>query len=315
MVWDEQAPPSPDILDARARAKLYGAQVITYRYFLRMLLDNYYSANPIPLNMVSEKIQNYAKLCVDAMIQSTRAFTGIKGGRLIVTNVWGTSHAQWGNVIALHAVYRCEPLSHLIDADILQDLSAHVRDFLMCVAQPSSALMDDIRILDLACEVNKLPPKRLPNGPYRQSVYFKRNMNRLNEQLFKSSWRNPNGVGNNTCNMAMHQAQGENVNAQPQIQQYASHIGGSFDAHHGISNLDERRFSGHVSQFGGGGENLDPTMSQLSQMSAGSTASPVAGQMGLNMNGSFQSSGGNMSPVTGQMGLNMNSSFGSSGSG
>jgi hypothetical protein len=56
MVWDEQAPPSPDMLDARARAKFYGAQVIIYRCSLRMLLDNYYSANPIPLKIVSEKI-------------------------------------------------------------------------------------------------------------------------------------------------------------------------------------------------------------------------------------------------------------------
>jgi hypothetical protein len=97
MAWEETAPPASDILSARLRAKYYGAEVITYRLFLKMVMNRPSqvtqksggTANTaIPLNIL-----NYAKLCIKALENSTRAFHGIEGGRLIVTNVWGTAHA------------------------------------------------------------------------------------------------------------------------------------------------------------------------------------------------------------------------------
>jgi hypothetical protein len=85
------APPSEDILEARLRAKMYGAEVITYRHFLRMVLNSRYE-HPVPNAPISQKIIHYAVKCVQAMLYSTQAFWNVKGGRLIVTNVWGTSH-------------------------------------------------------------------------------------------------------------------------------------------------------------------------------------------------------------------------------
>lgn len=88
MLWGENDPPSDNILAARIRAKLYGAKVITYRHFLRMILnrgDHWQN--------ISKQIIDYAEKGIRALENSTMAFYGMKGGRLIVTSVWGTAHA------------------------------------------------------------------------------------------------------------------------------------------------------------------------------------------------------------------------------
>jgi hypothetical protein len=102
MVWSETDPPANDILAARLRAKYYGTEVITYRPFLKMVMNRPSRLSKInegspdnstPTENISPKILNYTRLCIKAMENSTRAFHGMDGGRLIVTNVWGTAHA------------------------------------------------------------------------------------------------------------------------------------------------------------------------------------------------------------------------------
>ena len=94
LAWRDGEAPSSDILEARLRAKMYGAQVITYRHFLRMVLNSRYEGTGGGAEMkISEPIMYFAKKCIRAMFYSAQAFWGIKGGRLVVTNVWGTSHA------------------------------------------------------------------------------------------------------------------------------------------------------------------------------------------------------------------------------
>ncbi len=102
MVWDESDPPANDILAARLRAKYYGVEVITYRPFLKMVMNRPSRVTKrsdgtldtsIPPENISPKILNYSKLCIKALENSTKAFHGMEGGRLIVTNVWGTAHA------------------------------------------------------------------------------------------------------------------------------------------------------------------------------------------------------------------------------
>ncbi|KFZ15957.1 hypothetical protein V501_02491 [Pseudogymnoascus sp. VKM F-4519 (FW-2642)] len=150
LVWGEDDPPSSDILEARLRAKMYGAEVITTRHFLRMVLNSQYDGGK---NIaISPPIMEFARQCIRAMFHSAQAFWGIKGGRLVVTNAWGTSHAQWGHLIVLHAAYRDPRLRPYVPARELMELTARVRQFLVSVAHPSSALADDIRILDYATE-------------------------------------------------------------------------------------------------------------------------------------------------------------------
>lgn len=113
MCWNKDEPPANEILGARLRAKYYGAQVITYRKFLLKILEysatktsvlnqlqassNLKHGNEILGALVHEipnPVLEYAKMCIQALINSTTAFHGLpQDKRLIVTNVWGTAHA------------------------------------------------------------------------------------------------------------------------------------------------------------------------------------------------------------------------------
>lgn len=115
VTWDEDTPPSNDILLARLRAKYYGAQVITYRPFLLKILEHsalktakpgyqvssdFLSGIDVPSINTEDEINPqalaYARICIQALIKSTTPFHGIADPgkvRLVVTNVWGTAHA------------------------------------------------------------------------------------------------------------------------------------------------------------------------------------------------------------------------------
>lgn len=91
LAWGENDPPSSDILEARLRAKMYGAEVITTRHFLRMVLNSPYDGGKDMA--ISPQIMEFARQCIRAMFHSARAFWGVPQTRLVVTNAWGTSHA------------------------------------------------------------------------------------------------------------------------------------------------------------------------------------------------------------------------------
>lgn len=114
--WNQDEPPAPDILSARLRAKYWGSQVIIYRVYIRAILEADAASPPllgsrplqredweamglnhgsqIPPTNVGPRILNFARLGIDALIESTRAFHGMDSSqRLIITNVFGTAHA------------------------------------------------------------------------------------------------------------------------------------------------------------------------------------------------------------------------------
>jgi hypothetical protein len=118
MKWDDNDPPASTILDARLRGKYYGAKYVFNRPFLDYALhimpyvgrdkstiedvarDAYGSPRDKADIHIFKAIQQMgdsaiwqaAKRCIDAAMLSTVAFDGIDG-RLIVTNIHGTSHA------------------------------------------------------------------------------------------------------------------------------------------------------------------------------------------------------------------------------
>ncbi|KAL2148395.1 hypothetical protein VTH82DRAFT_2315 [Thermothelomyces myriococcoides] len=160
-------PPASDILSARLRAKYWGAQVITYRPFVRQILEFNFqkTANDSPLpasdfrsgvvvpvigpdNDIPPQMIEYAVKGVGALIESTRAFHGLKEKRFIVTNIFGTAHAQWGNLLTLAAAFRDPILSKYIQEDLLKELFAKTISFFKIIAPPSSALHIDLRILE-----------------------------------------------------------------------------------------------------------------------------------------------------------------------
>jgi hypothetical protein len=115
--WDDSDEPPADILDARLRAKYWGARYLVNRPFLDYALHIMPHAkdgrsiesvavdsqgNPrdraeihlfkaIEL-MGEHEIWEASKRCVDAAMQSTIAFDGVPE-RLIITNIHGTAHA------------------------------------------------------------------------------------------------------------------------------------------------------------------------------------------------------------------------------
>ncbi|KAK4104353.1 hypothetical protein N658DRAFT_251087 [Parathielavia hyrcaniae] len=161
-------PPAEDILSARLRAKYWGAQVITYRQFVRTILEVNFSktmshGSPMPESDfrsglmvpvvgpdkdIPPEMYQYAKKGVRALIESTRAFHGLKEKRYVVTNIFGTAHAQWGNLLTLSAVFRDPTLSNLVDEHLLKELFARTIAFFKIIAQPTSALHIDLRILE-----------------------------------------------------------------------------------------------------------------------------------------------------------------------
>jgi len=115
--FDQDDPPATDILAARLRAKYYGALVITFRPFIRQVVQfnlhrttlhspapisgDFRSELTVPVigpeatteNDIDPLIIEYAKKGIQALIQSTKAFHGLGPQRFIITNVFGTAHA------------------------------------------------------------------------------------------------------------------------------------------------------------------------------------------------------------------------------
>jgi hypothetical protein len=118
----ESDPPADNILAARLRAKYWGAQVITYRPFIKQILQFSHNVAHTPgadhgdqalhfsefrervtapqihpdakvVTDINPKVIEYANLGIRALISSTQAFHGVDNQRLIITNVFGTAHA------------------------------------------------------------------------------------------------------------------------------------------------------------------------------------------------------------------------------
>ncbi|CAK7238237.1 hypothetical protein SEUCBS140593_010463 [Sporothrix eucalyptigena] len=88
-----------------------------------------------------------ARRGIQALIESTRAFHGLPDRRFIITNVFGTAHAQWGNLLILDSIQRDPVLGRYISEELVNDLFRKTIAFFEVVSQPSSALGYDLRIL------------------------------------------------------------------------------------------------------------------------------------------------------------------------
>ncbi|KAE8155544.1 hypothetical protein BDV40DRAFT_118323 [Aspergillus tamarii] len=104
-----------------------------------------YRSASVPHCELPTKLRNACKVCVDSAIQSTVAFDGIKG-RPVMTNIFGTSHAQFGNMLVLSATYMSN-ISELVDRDELERLLKRTINFLLQSRYISPTLRADARIL------------------------------------------------------------------------------------------------------------------------------------------------------------------------
>lgn len=170
--WADDEPLATHINDARLRAKYYGAKYIIHRPFLRYALDHEIVFDSDTQNAVSQaldrknsvmlpphtaaqtqksEILESCKECVEAAMQSTEAFDGIlQKRRLIVTNIFGTAHAQFGNIVVLATTHmaRSPTLSSLVPAETLSQLFDRTISFLRSLAPLSDTLGRDALILE-----------------------------------------------------------------------------------------------------------------------------------------------------------------------
>ncbi|KAJ5143167.1 uncharacterized protein N7515_001954 [Penicillium bovifimosum] len=93
-----------------------------------------------------KKLQAACEICIRSAIKSTEAFDGVGGHRLVVTNIFGTAHAQFGNMLVLSATYM-SPLRELVDEKLLERLLRRTICFLIQSENISPTLRADARIL------------------------------------------------------------------------------------------------------------------------------------------------------------------------
>lgn len=116
---------------------------------------------PAARNFPLEKyIIDACKTCVQAAIRSTTSFDRVPK-RLVTTNILGTAHAQFGNVLVLAATYnsRNPELSSLVSADVLRRLMNRTIHYLDDKANISPTLAKDAEIL------RHVKQKLFPTGP------------------------------------------------------------------------------------------------------------------------------------------------------
>jgi hypothetical protein len=82
---------------------------------------------------------------VEAAIRSTTVFDAVKD-RLIVTNIFGTAHAQFGNMLVLAATFKSD-LRYLVKREILEELLDRTIDFLRYSEAISPTLAKDAQVL------------------------------------------------------------------------------------------------------------------------------------------------------------------------
>lgn len=187
LAWKDGDQLPTDINHARLRAKYYGAMCIVHRPFLKVALDNKLVApesSPIPHHKVPrrsddmpppsatqhlpvQEILDSAKICIESAIYSTIAFDGIinSGSRLVVTNIFGTAHAQFGNMLILSATFRDPGLHSLVPKWRLEQLFDRTIGLLRSLGQSSETLAQDAKILGALRDVTLA-------GPQEQSASF-----------------------------------------------------------------------------------------------------------------------------------------------
>lgn len=183
--WEDSEPPARYINDARLRGKFYGAQYIIHRPFLHAALDfdfstsdaqspNHESGEGPPNNALQPVLSpdaqagsmgppkpvsdpgyyrraetiSFAVKCIRAAEESTVAFDGILDHRrLIVTNIMGTAHAQFGNMLVLSAAYKSKTLGQYVERGKLSHLFDRTIKMLGDLAPISQTLAKDCFIL------------------------------------------------------------------------------------------------------------------------------------------------------------------------
>ncbi|KAK4556162.1 hypothetical protein LTR86_006859 [Recurvomyces mirabilis] len=170
--WNDEDKPAENILAARLRAKYWGALYVVNRPFLDYALHimpyvkdgmevrkiaKDVNNNPRHLaeihlfeaiaSMPDEEIWQACKRCIDAAMQSTVALDKVPN-RLVVTNIHGTAHAQFGNMLVLAATFYSRHMRKLVDETRFRELLQRTITFLRRLGPISPTSQIDCGILE-----------------------------------------------------------------------------------------------------------------------------------------------------------------------
>lgn len=136
---------SKNVNEARMRGKYYGAKYIIHRPALEYILKDAIKPRVSPLqqqnaaytassdqhtprstqsspDLTDTRLWDAAKTCIEAAKRSTTVFDDVPTP-LILTNIYGTAQAQFGNVLVLMATYRSgTSLARLLDRETMSAL-------------------------------------------------------------------------------------------------------------------------------------------------------------------------------------------------
>jgi hypothetical protein len=120
----------------------------------------------VDLSNDQREMINLASVCIQAAIQSTIAFDRVgaqenshyegyrstRTERLVLTNIFGTMHAQYGNMLVLAAVYKSPMYKHLpenspLNHRNLEALFARTIDAIQEIEPNSPTLRVDLEVL------------------------------------------------------------------------------------------------------------------------------------------------------------------------
>ncbi|BCR83543.1 fungal specific transcription factor domain-containing protein [Aspergillus chevalieri] len=94
---------------------------------------------------LSPALQQTCKICIDSAILSMKTLDGIES-RPVESNIFGTAHAQFGNMLVLSATY-VSSLSELVDSNVLKQLLKRTIHFLRQRQHILPSLRADAKIL------------------------------------------------------------------------------------------------------------------------------------------------------------------------
>ncbi|EXJ63224.1 hypothetical protein A1O7_03671 [Cladophialophora yegresii CBS 114405] len=194
--WDDNDHEHPNINVARMRGKYYGAKYIIWRPTLRFALSqathgprlkrpsespagygqgsevtspsvsNLNSSQPGAKDypFIRPELLEGSRKCIEAAIRSTTSFDKVPR-RLVVTNIFGTTHAQFGNMLVLYATFTSPHpgLSSLVQEDVLRRLHDRTVRILRESEAISPVLAKDLKILEHVRR-QVFPPSNYPPG-------------------------------------------------------------------------------------------------------------------------------------------------------
>ncbi|KKY25262.1 putative c6 zinc finger domain-containing protein [Phaeomoniella chlamydospora] len=113
---------------------------------------------------LTDRERELAEIGIQSLIASTIAFDAVvpRVGRLIVTNIFGTLHAQFGNMLILAAAYQSPRLKAYVDRHELERLMRRTIKILEEHKDVSPTLREDALILEQI--QGNLPPPTVSSG-------------------------------------------------------------------------------------------------------------------------------------------------------